>query len=82
MNYKATYLMMGKKYTGEGATATEAIANIKLKALKVKGVLTMEKGKDKKERVIMPHVAFRLFNTVGLNREVALKNISLMFDGF
>lgn len=82
MTYKATYLMMGRKYTGEGATAGEAISNIKLKALKVKGVLTVQKGEETKERVIMPQVASRLFNTVGLNREVALKNISMMFDGF
>lgn len=82
MKYTATYLMMGRKYTGEGATAAEAIANIKLKALRVKGILTVQKGEEKKERVIIPHVASRLFNMVGLNREVALKNMAFMFDGF
>lgn len=82
MTYLATFLQMGRKYTGEGDTAADAIAAIQVKALKIKGILTVQKGEEKKERVIIPHVASRLFNTVGLNREVALKNMALMFDGF
>lgn len=47
----------------------------------MKGVLTVEHGEEKKERIITPYMALRLFNSVGLNREVALKNISTMFAG-
>ena len=81
MTYKATYLMMGKKHTAEGDSAAEAISNLKLKALRAKGILAVEHGEERRERVIMPQIASRLFNTVGLSREVALKNMALMFDG-
>lgn len=81
MKYTATYLTMGRKHTAEGTTALEAIDNLKLKGVKMKGVLTIEHGKEKKERIITPYMALRLFNSVGLNREVALKNITMMFQG-
>lgn len=81
MKYKASYVTMGKTHTAEGTTATEAIENLKLKGVKMKGVLTVEHGEEKKERIITPYMALRLFNSVGLNREVALKNISTMFAG-
>ena len=81
MKYTATYVTMGKKNTATGESAHEAIDNLKLKSVKMKGVLTIEHGDEKRERIITPYMALRLFNSVGLNREVALKNISLMFQG-
>ena len=79
--YKATLSVLGRKYQAEGTTAQEAVANLKPTNVKGKGILSIEHGKDKREKILMPHIASRLFNTVGLNREVALKNISLLFAG-
>lgn len=81
MSYSATLKVMAQTYTAKGSTAVEAITALKPKNVKGKGILTIKNGDSVRERVLPPVVTSRLFNTVGLNREVALKNISLMFEG-
>ena len=81
MKYEATLKVMAQTYTAKGDTAKDAIFALKPKNVKGKGILTVSNGKDTRERVISPMITSRLFNTVGLNREVALKNISILFDG-
>lgn len=81
MTYQATLTVMGQKHQAKGDSATEAVSNLKVKNAKGKGVLSITNGKETREKIFMPHVLFRLFNTVGVNREVALKNISILFDG-
>lgn len=81
MTYTATLKVMAQTCTAEGDTAKDAIFNLKPKNAKGKGILTVQHGDEKRERVLMPIITSRLFNTVGLNREVAMKNIAIMFDG-
>ena len=82
MTYKATLSVLGRKYSAEGETATEAIFNLKPTNAKGKGILSVSFDKKMREKILQPHVTSRLFNSVGLNREVAMKNIAIMFDGF
>lgn len=81
MTYTATLSVMAKKYTAQGDTAENAILNLKPSNVKGKGILVVEHGKEKREKVLLPHITNRLFNSVGLNREVALKNVSVLFQG-
>ncbi len=84
--YTAKLLTLGKTYTAEGATIAEAIGALKPGNIKAKAILTLSRMTDEglktKERIIMPRIAMRLFNTMGTTREILLKNTSLLFDGF
>lgn len=78
--YKATIKVLGTSYEAFGDTAKEAITNLKVQNLKGRSILVVEKGSVRKERILMPALAFRLFNTAGFSREVALKNVSILFE--
>jgi len=79
--FVATAKVMGKLFTGKGDTIYKAIENINTGAVAGTVILTVSKGKSTKERVIPMVTARRIFMTVGLTREVALKQISTTFDG-
>lgn len=79
--YLASAKIMGKTFKGEGETIYEAIGNITTGGVVGMVILTVSQGKSSKERVIPMARARRLFNTLGMTREVSLKNMSLMFDG-
>lgn len=79
--YKATIRVFGKIYKAEGATLIEAISNLKVSG-KAGGtsILSVSKGKVQKDRILNTNQVFRLFSASKLMREVALKNLSLLFD--
>jgi len=79
-DYKATVLLWGKKYEASGASVAEALSALKVPNPKGKSILTITKGDQVKERILTPVATFRLLNSHGLTREVALKNTSLLFD--
>lgn len=80
--YTATLTSFGKKYSGSGKTAVEAIAKIEVTGVaRGKSVLSVSNGKNSKDRILPPVMTSRLFSKSPLNREVALKNTSLLFDG-
>lgn len=81
VNYKATIIVLGRKFESVGLTVAEAISNLKPKNVKGKGILVIERGEIKKERVLMPLVTFRLFNSHGLTKDIVLKQISTLFQG-
>lgn len=77
---KATAIIMGRKYEAEGNTAYEAIENLEVPIAKGRCILVMDYGDYTKERVLMPAIAHRLFVSKGLTRQVALKNISMLYE--
>lgn len=79
--YTATVKILGKLYTATGSTISEAIAGLKIQNCKGRAILTIEHNGVKKDRIFMPAIASRLFNTMGFTREVALKNASTLFQG-
>lgn len=76
---KATLIVMGKKYHAEGKTAAEAIGNLNPGRVKGKSILVIQDGDVSRERVLMPAVTYRLFNSAGLTKEIALKHISTLY---
>ena len=82
MSYKITLNNLGRNYEAKGATISEAITSFKLGKIVGRTILTVENGDGKKvERIIAPLIAKRAFNGAGMMREVAIKNLSLMFTG-
>lgn len=79
--YTVSLKTMGKTHKAEGESVMEALEKIKLRAVAGKSVLIISNGKDTVERVLPHIIARRAFTTIGMVREVALKNLSLIFQG-
>lgn len=79
--YSVSAKIMGKTFKSEGDTVSGAISKLKVGMARGNVIFVVSNGKETKERIIGQVSANRLFNSHGLTQEVALKNISLMFDG-
>ena len=78
--YTATASIMCKNYTAKGKTILEAIRNVAVENIKGKCILTIEHGDAKKERILQPNMSFRLFSSSRLMKEIASKQVSILFD--
>lgn len=78
--YEARAIIMGRTVNSKGKTIPEAIENLKIGNLKGKVILTIKKGEFERERILMPNMVSKLFNTRGLAREVVLKQVSSLFN--
>src|SRR3990167_6730080 len=76
---KSSLKVLGKIYTAEGSTIQEAILNLKPELVKGVGILTLQKGNVKKEKVVRPQIINNLFGKYvsRVSREVAIKQISM-----
>lgn len=77
--YTATIISLGKKVSTTGSTIKEAIENLKPINTKSVAILVIEKNGYKQERILQPNQVYRLFNGGKLMKELALKNISMLF---
>ena len=77
---KVSLTNMGKTYEAEGDTVTEALNKIQLRAVAGKSILVISNKNNKIERVLPHPIARRAFTTIGMTREVAIKNLSLLFN--
>lgn len=77
--YKLCIKISGKTFESEGDTIADALNNLKAQNTKGRGVLIVEKDGKKRERILMPTLVYRMFNAQGLTREMALKNVSMLF---
>lgn len=78
--YSANLTYFGKKYNGIGDTVIEAIASIPVTNCKGKTILVINKGEEKKEKILTAPQSFRLFSSSKLMREIALKQVSQLFN--
>ena len=76
--YKLTVKSLGRVFNSEGDTLEEALGKIKITGgAKAMCVLTVEKGDQRKERIINANYAHKLFAEVGPTMKmIALKKIS------
>lgn len=78
--YRATLTILGRKFQGVGETAQDSIAAIEPGNVRGKGVLIVEHGDAKQERILPPAIVFRAFGPAkGLTREISLKQIAQRF---
>ena len=80
MEYTASLKVFGKISTATGATAIEAVENLKPEVKKGTGLLTLSRGESSRIRVLNGGQVFRLFAGSRIMREIALKNISMLFS--
>jgi len=81
--YKVVVSVLGRKCETSGATVSEALSKINVRNAKnVKCIVAVERDGERKEKILMPLQTNRLLNSVGLMREIAIKNTALLFQGF
>lgn len=80
--YTASLKSFGRIHKGEGETIQEAIQSLNMGHF-VKGVsvLTISKDGVSKDKILTAPQTYRLFSVSRLMKEIALKQISLMFQG-
>lgn len=80
--YALSIKVLGKTYTSKGETVKEGLQNLKVgNVAKGMSVLRITKGGVAKDKVIPPAQTAKLFSLSPLMREIAIKNVSLMFQG-
>lgn len=79
--YKASLKIMGRTFSATGESVNDCISKLSIGNLRGRGIITMEHNGIKKEKILQPRMAVRLFNTHGLMKEIALKNACMLFQG-
>lgn len=79
--YEATAKVLGKPYTAKGSSISDCISKLSIRNAKGITLLVVKGLVGQRERILPPALTNRLFNSTGLTREVATKQVSLMFDG-
>jgi hypothetical protein len=79
--YQALLKVLGKTYSAEGSSVGEAITSLKPLNCKGRGILTITHGEAKKDRILTNVTTYRLFNSHGFTKEIAIKNIISLFQG-
>ena len=77
--YKSSIKVLGRRFEAVGSSVNEAISNLKPGTCKGVGILTIQKDKERQDKILHPIIMSRLFNSHGLTRELALKNASILF---
>ena len=79
--YTAKIKLLGRFYTSKGKSVVEALTNLKPEGVaRGSSVLVLTKGDEVRERILPGVQTFRLFSGGRITREVALKNVSILFD--
>jgi len=79
--YVASIKVLGKIYTSNGSTPREAIESLKVgNTARGMSVMMVSNGKDSSSKVLTSIQTMRLFSQAKLVREIALKNVALMFN--
>jgi hypothetical protein len=78
---KTSLKILGKTFTSEGETIEKAIAGLNAGIYKGLGVLTLEKGDIKKEKIIpMRNIAGITGKLGKTQQDISIKKISVFFD--
>ncbi len=80
---KASLKLLGKFYNSEGKTVEEAITKLNPPVAKGMGILTMEKGNLKREKILNGRVINGVFGERSPTfKAIAMKNIISLFGEF
>lgn len=77
--YKTTLVIFGRRFIAEGETVGDALNKLTPGVARGKSILIIEKDDFKKERILQPFMTYRLFNSHGMTKQVAIKNITSLF---
>lgn len=80
---KATLKVLSREYTANGKTVEETLLKLQPPAVRTLGILTLEKGKLKREKIIQPRLVFGCWGKQSqTTKNVAMKNIKILFSDF
>lgn len=79
--YVVTITCLGQKVSGSGTSVLNVLQNIELRNVRGRTIMQVQHGDVTKDRVIMPQVVMRAFNTNGFTRAICIKQIASLFDG-
>ena len=71
---------LGKVYESEGKDVEEALMSLPIKVVKGKGVISINNGIRKAEKVISPLIMSRMFTVNPKNKELFIKKYGVMFN--
>jgi hypothetical protein len=82
MSYTVTYKTLGKTYTSEAESLTDALSklDVPLAFTRTTGVLAVKSKKSTVEKILAPAQSRRIFSPVSLVKEAGVKSISLLFN--
>lgn len=76
--YKLTLICLREKATSEGATIEEALDNLNARNFKGKGIMQVTHNGVTREKILMPSTILRFSNSMGLSRQIIIKNLSIL----
>lgn len=80
---KATLKILSRYYEAEGKTLEETLLKLKPPVAKTLGILTLEKGKLNRMRILNPRLVMGLWGKQSQTmKDVAMKNITILFSDF
>lgn len=80
-DYTVTISCFGQTVTGSGASVISILQKLELHNVRGRTIMHVRHGNVVKDRVIMPQVVMRAFNTNGITRAICIKQIASLFDG-
>ena len=80
---KTSLKVMGKTYTSKGNTVEKALSSLKTPFAKGMGILTLEKGDLKRDKVLNMKMVNGVFGQANpAMKELAMRNIISLFEDF
>lgn len=79
--YSITVTCLGQKVTGKGETILDTLKSLELRNVRGKTIVAVTRNGVTKERIVMPQVVMRAFNTQGMSRNITLKMLASQFYG-
>lgn len=79
--YSIVITCVGQKVVGRGDTILDTLKSMDLYNARGKTIIAVTRGGVTKERIVMPQVVMRAFNTQGMTRDISLKLIASQFYG-
>lgn len=79
--YDINAVIGARKFNSSGSSVSDAVSKLEVLNCRGKCILTVTKDKVSKEKILTSTMAHRLFNSFGLTKQVALKNVDNLFQG-
>ena len=78
--YTLSFICFGQTFTSTGNTLEEALNNLKINNAKGRAIVRVQHADRTKERIIMPNVVARFANSVGMTKNIIIKNLSYLLQ--
>ena len=83
MKIKATIRILGKTYESKGKTVEEVITKLNPPIAKGVGILVLEKGDLKREKILNPRTINNVFGQASPTmKTIAVRSITILFEDF